>query len=55
VAQLRAQGRDVPDEVLTDISPAHSQDVNFFGVITVDVKAELTKLHWRSPGIPLDL
>lgn len=60
VAQLRAQGRDVPDEVLAHISPAHSENINFFGVITVDVEAELAKLDSTGrrplrPGIPLDL
>lgn len=50
VQQLRGQGRDVPGKVLTHISPADSENVNFFGVITVDVEAELAKLDpagWR--------
>ena len=47
VQQLRGQGRAIPDELLAHISPAHSENVNFFGVITVDVEAELAKL---SPG-----
>ncbi len=50
VQQLRAQGRAIPDELLAHISPAHSENVNFFGVITVDVEAELAKLDdagWR--------
>jgi hypothetical protein len=50
VQQLRGQGRDVPDKILAHISPAHSENVNFFGVITVDVEAELAKLDpagWR--------
>jgi TnpA family transposase len=50
VQQLRGQGRDVPGEILAHISPAHSENVNFFGVITVDVEAELAKLDpagWR--------
>ena len=56
VQQLRAAGRDVPDELLAHISPAHSENVNFFGVITVDVEAELAKLDtsgWRPlrPGV----
>jgi hypothetical protein len=34
----------VSDEVLAHISPAHSENINFFGVITVDVEAELAKL-----------
>lgn len=50
VQQLRESGRDVPDQVLAHISPAHSENVNFFGVISVDVEAELAKLDtggWR--------
>ena len=45
-----AKGRAVPGELLAHISPAHSENVNFFGVITVDVEAELAKLNlvgWR--------
>ena len=34
----------MPDEILAHISPAHSENINFFGVITVDVEAELAKL-----------
>ena len=50
VQELRATGRDVPDELLAHISPAHSENINFFGVITVDVEAELSRLDqagWR--------
>jgi hypothetical protein len=55
VNQLRAQGRDVPDELLAHISPAHPE--NIFGAITVDVEAELAKLDtggWRPlrPAVP---
>jgi len=49
VQDLRAKGRAVPDEILAHISPAHSENINF-GVITVDVEAELAKLDpagWR--------
>lgn len=48
--QLRASGRDVRDELLAHLPPVHSENVNFFGVITVDVEAELAKLDtsgWR--------
>ena len=45
VEQLRAGGREVPDEVLAHISPAHNENVNFFGVINVEVEAELAKLN----------
>ena len=50
VQELRAMGRDVPDEILARISPAHGENINFFGVITVDVEAEFAKLDqadWR--------
>ena len=50
VQQLRARGRVTPDELLAHSSPAHSENINFFGVITVDVEAELAKLDpagWR--------
>ncbi|MEU8151469.1 Tn3 family transposase [Nonomuraea sp. NPDC048901] len=50
VRQLRATSRDVPDELPAHISPAHSENIDFFGVINVDVEAELAKLDgggWR--------
>lgn len=59
VKQLRAQGRDVPDELLAHISSARNEDINFFGVITSDVEEELARLdpaggwrplHPRTPG-----
>ena len=47
VQDLRAKGRAVPDELLAHISPAHSENINFFGVITVNVEAELDGAGWR--------
>ncbi|MEU4381746.1 Tn3 family transposase [Micromonospora echinofusca] len=47
VDRLRAAGRDIPDELLAHISPAHSENINFFGTITVDIEAELAKLDER--------
>jgi TnpA family transposase len=50
VKQLRSAGGDLPDEILAHISPARSENINFFGVITVDIEAELAKLDtggWR--------
>jgi TnpA family transposase len=49
VKQLRSQGRWVPDELLSHISPGHSDNINFFGVINVDIEAEMAKLSggWR--------
>ncbi len=41
---LRAAGRRVDDEVLAHISPAHSENINFFGSIDVDIDAELAQL-----------
>ncbi len=42
VAALRSEGRTVDDEVLAHISPVHSENVNFFGVI--DIEGELARL-----------
>ncbi|MGB6162552.1 MAG: Tn3 family transposase [Pseudonocardiaceae bacterium] len=49
VKQLRSEGRSVPDELLSHISPGHSANINFFGVINVDIEAEMAKLSggWR--------
>jgi hypothetical protein len=44
VEAMRAQGRRIDDEVLAHISPAHSENVNFFGSIAVDVERELAQL-----------
>lgn len=44
IAQMRAEGRAVDDELLAHISPAHSENVNFFGTIAVEVDTELAKL-----------
>jgi len=41
---MRAAGRQVDDEVLAHISPAHSENINFFGAIEVDIDAELALL-----------
>ncbi|GAA1621831.1 hypothetical protein GCM10009733_018060 [Nonomuraea maheshkhaliensis] len=44
VLELRSQGREVSDEILSHISPGHGDNINFFGVIDVDVEAEPAKL-----------
>ena len=44
VTDIRARGRQVEDELLALISPAHSENVNFFGTIAVDIEHELAKL-----------
>jgi hypothetical protein len=44
VSNLRRSGRRIDDEVLTHISPAHSEDIDFFGAIEVDIDAELAAL-----------
>ncbi|MEU0568880.1 hypothetical protein ABZ297_26365 [Nonomuraea sp. NPDC005983] len=44
VLELRSQGREVGDEILSHISPGHSDNINFFGVMNMDVEAELAKL-----------
>ncbi|MBA8824763.1 hypothetical protein FHX42_002110 [Saccharopolyspora lacisalsi] len=42
VESMRRSGRRIDDEVLAHISPAHSENVNFFGAI--DVEGELAQL-----------
>ncbi|MGH3857988.1 Tn3 family transposase, partial [Actinokineospora sp.] len=44
VDSMRAAGRRVDDEVLAHISPAHSENINFFGAIEVDIEGELAQL-----------
>jgi TnpA family transposase len=44
VESMRAAGRHVDDEVLAHISPAHSENINFFGAIEVDIDTELAQL-----------
>ena len=44
-SNLRQSGRDIPNGILAHISPAHSSNINFFGIITLDVDAELAKLN----------
>jgi len=34
-------GSRIDDEVLARISPAHSENINFFGAIEVDIEGEL--------------
>jgi len=44
VEAMRAQGRHIDPEILAHISPARSENINFFGTITVDVERELAQL-----------
>ena len=44
VESTRAAGRRVDDEVLAHISPAHSENINFFGSTDVDIDAEPAQL-----------
>ncbi len=44
VEQMRRAGRRIDDEVLAHISPAHGENINFFGAIEVDIDAELAAL-----------
>ena len=52
VKQLRADGRSVPDELLSHISPGHSDNINFFGLINVDIEAELAKPSGGWAAVP---
>lgn len=44
VDQMRRAGRRIDDDVLAHISPAHSENINFFGAIEVDIDAKLAQL-----------
>jgi Tn3 transposase DDE domain len=44
VEQTRRAGRRIFDEVLAHVFPAHSENINFFGAIEVDIDAELAQL-----------
>jgi Tn3 transposase DDE domain len=44
VESIRRSGRHVDEEVLAHISPAHSENINFFGSIDVDIEGELAQL-----------
>ncbi|MFI6180339.1 Tn3 family transposase [Nonomuraea sp. NPDC051191] len=44
VESMRRSGRRIDEEVLAHISPAHSENINFFGSIDVDVEGELAQL-----------
>jgi hypothetical protein len=35
---MRAAGRRIDDQALARISPAHSENINFFGAIEVDIE-----------------
>ncbi len=41
---MRRAGRRIDDDVLAHISPAHSENINFFGAIEVDIDADLALL-----------
>ena len=44
IAEMRAGGHLIQDEVLAHLWPTHHDNVNFFGTITVDIDGELAKL-----------
>lgn len=44
VGSMRAAGRRIDEEVLAHISPAHSENINFFGSIDFDIEGELAQL-----------
>ncbi len=44
INQMGAEGRAIDDELLAHISPAHSENVNFYGTIAVEVDTEVAKL-----------
>jgi len=44
VESMRRAGRRIDDEVLAHISPGHSENINFFGAIEVDIEGEHAQL-----------
>ncbi len=44
VATLRAGGRPIDDDVLAHISPAHNENIGFYGTFTFEVDQELAQL-----------
>jgi hypothetical protein len=44
VEQMRRAGRRIDDEVLAHTSPAHTENINVFGAIEVDIDVELAQL-----------
>jgi hypothetical protein len=44
VAELRAGGRQIDDAVLAHISPAHNENIAFYGAFPIEVDRELAQL-----------
>lgn len=44
VGQLRAGGHQVDDEVLALVSPAHNENISFYGTFSFEVDRELAAL-----------
>ncbi|MET9243020.1 Tn3 family transposase [Nonomuraea sp. NPDC003709] len=48
IKELRAQGREVPDELLSFIAPGHRENINFFGFIEATSKPNSP--NWTTAG-----
>lgn len=44
VAELRAGGRRIDDAVLAHVSPAHNENIAFYGTFSIEVDRELAQL-----------
>jgi len=44
VAELRSGGRRIDDEVLAHVSPAHNENIGFYGTFSFEVATELAQL-----------
>src|SRR5664279_4065633 len=53
IAEMRAGGHLIQDEVLAHLWPTHHDNVNFFGTITVEIDGELAKLDTDGYRPPL--
>jgi hypothetical protein len=41
---MRSSGRRIDNEILVHISPAHGENINFFGAIEVDIEGQRAQL-----------
>lgn len=48
--ELRAGGRHVEEEVMAHVSPAHTENIGFYGTFSFEVDAELAQARRRLPA-----
>ncbi len=45
--KLKAEGMDIPDEVLASLSPYWRDHLNRFGVFTLDMERNTTEIDYK--------